>query len=50
MDEMNKLESKGIKCAVFYESDFDTGYTAFCTEALDEDKKDIFEKYKLLVI
>ena len=50
MDEMNELESKGIKCAVFYEPDFNIGYTAFCTEALDENKKDIFKKYKLLVV
>jgi len=50
MDEVSRLENKGIKCAVFYEPDFGIGYTAFCTEALDEDKKDIFKKYNLLVI
>ena len=50
MREMAKIESKGIRCAVFYEPDYDTSYTAFCTESLGDDKKDIFKRYKLLKI
>ena len=50
MEEMNELETQGIKCAVFYEPDYNIGYTSFCTEPLNENKKHIFSKYKLLVI
>jgi len=50
MWEMAKLENMGIRCAVFYESDYNMGYTAFCTEALPDNKKNIFKRYKLLVI
>ena len=50
MDEINRLENKGIKCAVFYEPDFNIGYTAFCTEPISDNKKNIFKKYKLLAV
>ena len=49
MKEMAKIESKRVRCAVFYEPDYNLGYTSFCTEPLSEKERDIFKKYKLLV-
>jgi len=50
MREMARIERKEIKCAVFYEPDYNFGYTSFCTEPVDDNKKNIFKKYKLLAV
>jgi len=42
------LENQGIKFEMFYEPDFDYGYTALCTEPVDFGKYKIFGKYNLI--
>jgi len=44
------LEHEEIKFKMFYEPDFDYGYTALCTEPVEFGKYKIFEKYNLLEI
>jgi hypothetical protein len=46
----DQLEHQGIKFHMFYEPDYDYGYTALCTEPVDFGRYKIFEKYKLLKI
>ena len=45
-----KLERQKIKNHMFFEPDFDYGYTALCTEPVEYGKHKIFEKYNLLEI
>jgi hypothetical protein len=42
------LEQQGIKFKMFYEPDYNYGYTALCTEPVDFGKYKIFEKYNLI--
>jgi hypothetical protein len=44
------LEQQGIKFHMFYEPDYDYGYTALCTEPVEFGKYKIFSKYNLLKI
>lgn len=46
----DKLEREKIKFSIFFEPDFDYGYTALCTEPVEYGKHKIFEKYDLLEI
>jgi len=53
-DELKKvselLEQQGIKFEMFYEPDYNYGYTALCTEPVEFGKYKIFKKYNLLEI
>ena len=44
------LEQQGIKFKMFYEPDYNYGYTALCTEPVEFGKYKIFEKYNLVNI
>jgi hypothetical protein len=44
------LDNQAIKFKMFYEPDYNYGYTALCTEPVEFGKYKIFEKYKLLKI
>jgi phage-related protein len=44
----DKLEHQKIKFSIFFEPDFDYGYTALCTEPVEFGKYKVFEKYNLL--
>lgn len=44
------LDRKKIKHEIFYEPDFDYGYTALCTEPVFFGEHKLFEKYNLLEI
>lgn len=41
------LDFAGVRSAMFFEPDEDMGYTAFCTEPLEEGKRRLFRRYKL---
>ncbi len=41
------LDEKGIDYYIFFEPDFDTGYTAICTRPVREKERSIFKKWKL---
>jgi len=45
-----KMDKNNIKFAMFFEPDFDYGYTALCTEPLDYGKHKFLEKYNLIVL
>ena len=45
-----KLERHKIKFQMFFEPDFNYGYTALCTEPLIFGKYKLFEKYNLIEI
>lgn len=42
------LESRGIRYEMFYEPDFDTGYTSICTEPLRGDQRKPLRRFSLL--
>lgn len=42
------LEYNKIRHHMFYEPDYDLGYTAVCSEPVKSDKKKLFNKFKLL--
>ena len=42
------LENQGIKFKMFYEPDYNYGYTALCTEPVEFGKYKIFGKYNLV--
>ena len=42
------LEQQGINFHMFYEPDYDYGYTALCTVPVEFGKYKIFEKYNLI--
>lgn len=42
------LENKGIDFEMFFEPDFDTGYTAICTRPLRGDERKIMRRFTLL--
>lgn len=43
-----KLDGKGIDYHMFYEPDYDTGYTAICTRVVtDERERAFFRKWEL---
>ena len=44
---LESTESHGIKAELFYEPDDEMGYTAFCTEPVQEDQRKHFKKYQL---
>ena len=39
-----KLDIRGIEFYMFYESDYDTGYTALCTRPITDDRERSFFK------
>lgn len=42
------LESKGIRYEMFYEPDYDTGYTSICTEPLTGEQRKPMRRFSLL--
>lgn len=42
------LESKGIQFELFYEPDFDTGYTSICTQPLRGEERKPLRRFTLL--
>jgi len=44
------LEARKIKFSMFFEPDFDYGYTALCTEPVELGKYPVFDRYNLLEI
>jgi len=42
-----ELKHQDIDHHMFYEPDYDTGYTAICTEPIYGDARKLFRKYKL---
>jgi hypothetical protein len=46
-DALARLDTEGIRYAVFYEPDDDLGFTAACTEPLEEPHRRLFRRYPL---
>lgn len=44
---VERIQAQGIDVAVFYEPDFDMGYTAACTQPVDDRFRYVFRKYHL---
>jgi hypothetical protein len=44
------LEQQEIKFKMFYEPDYNYGYTALCTEPVDFGKYTLFDRYNLVKI
>lgn len=42
------LDTKGIKYEMFYEPDYDTGYTSICTEPIRGDQRKPLRRFSLL--
>ena len=45
---LDRIESEGIICKPFYESDLGDQLTAFATEPIPDNQKAIFRRYQLL--
>jgi hypothetical protein len=44
---LDKIQETGIKVEAFYEPDWDYGLTAFATEPLLENQREVFRKFRL---
>jgi hypothetical protein len=42
------LEQHKVQYHAFYEPDYDTGFTAICTEPIYGEQRKLFKKFKLL--
>ena len=44
---VERIQAQGIDVAVFYEPDYDMGYTAACTQPVEYKYRNVFRKYNL---
>lgn len=42
------LKKNNVELHMFHEPDYDTGYTAICTEPVYNEQRKLFKKFKLL--
>lgn len=47
MQTVEELQRQGIQIAVFYEPDYNMGYTAAATEPIAADQRRLFKKFRL---